>query len=48
MLDAPKTAILASLARFKDVERDHLYLAQQMCLQLVLPSRHPVIATVVE
>ena len=30
MLDAPKTAMLASLARFEGVERDHLYLAQQM------------------
>ncbi|CAN5304006.1 DUF4142 domain-containing protein [soil metagenome] len=30
MLDAPKTAMLASLGKFEGVERDHLYLAQQM------------------
>ena len=30
MLDAPKTAMLASLARYDGVERDHLYLTQQM------------------
>ena len=30
MLDAPKMAMLASLAKFEGVERDHLYLAQQM------------------
>ncbi|RZJ44873.1 MAG: DUF4142 domain-containing protein [Brevundimonas sp.] len=30
MLDASKTAMLASLARFTGGERDHLYLTQQM------------------
>lgn len=30
MLDAPKTAMLASLGRFEGVERDHLYLSQQV------------------
>jgi putative membrane protein len=30
ILDAPKAAMLASLAKFDGVERDHLYLAQQM------------------
>ena len=30
MLDAPKAAMLASLSRFDGVQRDHLYLAQQM------------------
>lgn len=29
-LDAPKAEMLASLVRFEGVERDHLYLAQQM------------------
>lgn len=30
MLDAPKMAMLAALRRYDGVERDHLYLAQQM------------------
>jgi putative membrane protein len=30
MLDAPKSAMLASLATFEGAERDHLYLTQQM------------------
>lgn len=30
MLDAPKMAMLASLGRFEGMERDHLYLSQQM------------------
>lgn len=30
MLDAPKTAMVASLSRFDGVERDRLYLTQQM------------------
>ena len=30
MLDAPKSAMLASLARFDGAERDHLYLTQQV------------------
>lgn len=30
MLDAPKTAMLESLAKFEGVERDRLYLSQQM------------------